>query len=91
MEYELDISLEMKDLQNLLLQAMKKSIIVHWKQFLKESDKAEEAFYRDQNKTQKKTNHPKKRFNDDCCKCGKQGHTAVDCHSRASASTGGGT
>ncbi len=83
-EYESYIAAEKKDLKNMTLREMKKSILAHWKLFIKEdSDKKEDAFYGEHRKDRKEPFNPKKRFKGDCRKCGKQGHKVADCHGNA--------
>ncbi len=71
------------------LREMKKTLLAHWKLFVKEdSDKKEDVFYG--GKDGKKPFNPKKRFKGDCRKCGKQGHKAADCRGNANAGEGKG-
>jgi hypothetical protein len=79
-KYEAHITSEKKDLVNLKLKDMKKSISAHWKLFIKDNKKSDEIFYREdkKSKTGKKSWRSKK-FKGDCRKCGEQGHKAVDC------------
>jgi hypothetical protein len=80
-EHEAHITSEKKDLVNLKLKDMKKSISGHWKLFIKDEEKSDEVFYGEDKKSKTgKKSWTSKKFKGDCRKCSKQGHKApVDC------------
>jgi hypothetical protein len=94
-KYEAHITSEKKDLVNLKLKDMKKSISAHWKLFIKDNEKSNEVFYGEDKKSKTgKKSWTSKKFKGDCRKCGKQGHKAVDCRVKSggnenSSTTGG--
>ena len=90
-EYQSYITTEKKDIKNLSMVTMKKSVLAHWKQFIKSETKEEDAFYGEQKKTSPKSSYgAKKKFKGTCRKCGKQGHKAADCRGDSSQGSGSG-
>jgi hypothetical protein len=93
-KHEAHVTSEKKDLANLKLKDMKKSISAHWKFFIKDDEKSDEVFCGEDGKSKTgKKSWTSKKFKGDCRKCGKQGHKAVDCHVKSgnenSSTTGG--
>jgi hypothetical protein len=79
-EYESFITAEKKELRTMSIREMKKKIQAHWKQFIKEEEKADDVFYGEKapkDKFKSSWTNNKKRFKGTCNKCGKQGHKAV--------------
>jgi hypothetical protein len=72
-EYESYITSNKKEIQTMTIRVMKKSIAAHWKQFIKENDKAGEVFYGGESGGSQKTKgyKGKKKFKGDCRNCGK--------------------
>lgn len=91
--YKTYVTTEKKGLATLTMEEVKKSILAYWKQYIKEDEKKEEAFYGEQQASRRpqggnSNKKPFKRFKGTCNKCGKQGHKGVDCRGGGAAAAG---